>query len=156
MKFPRWCVMFFASGFGAGYSPFASGTVATAVAIPLYFLLLYPFREGWHLIIYAAIVAGLFCAGVMAATEAERALKEKDPHFVTIDEIVGYFVCLFLIPISWTTIILSFFVFRLFDVWKPWPVRKLESIGGGMGIMIDDVAAGIYTWIVLMAVSKIF
>ncbi len=147
--------MFFASGFGTGYSRFASGTVATAVAIPLYFLLLHPFNQGWQAIIYAAIVIGLFCVGVMASNEAERALQKKDPHFVTIDEIVGYFICLFLIPISWTTIIVSFFVFRLFDVWKPWPIRKLESAGGGMGIMIDDVAAGIYTWIVLMLVFRV-
>ncbi|MCX7011966.1 MAG: phosphatidylglycerophosphatase A [Candidatus Sumerlaeota bacterium] len=146
----RRAILFFASGFGAGYSPIASGTVASAVAIPIYLLVLDQLnRPGWPLAIYLAIVAALFAAGVWASTEAERVLKEKDPHFVTIDEIVGFFASLILVPISWKTLAAAFFLFRLFDVWKPWPIRRSQSLPGGLGIMIDDLLAGAYACVVL-------
>jgi phosphatidylglycerophosphatase A len=147
----RRAALLFASGFGAGYCPVASGTVASALAVPIYFLILHPLnRPGWALAGYGAVVAGLFAAGVFASAEAERVLQRKDPHFVTIDEIVGYFFCLVLVePITWRTVAASFLLFRLFDVWKPWPIRRLQSIRGGLGIMIDDVAAGACAWAAL-------
>ena len=93
----------------------------------------------------------------VAASEAERALGKKDPGFVAVDEVVGYFVCLFWLPrpFSWHLIAASFFLFRVFDVWKPEPMRSLERVPGGLGIMLDDVAAGAIACLILQVIYRV-
>lgn len=148
--------LFFASGFGAGYAAYASGTVASAMAFVPYMALHALNRPSLPpAAAYLAILAVVFVAGVRASTHAESILREKDPHYVTIDEFIGQWVALFLVPISAASLITGFFLFRLFDVWKPWPVRQSQSLPNGMGIMIDDVLAGIYACAVLHVIFRI-
>jgi phosphatidylglycerophosphatase A len=130
------------SFFGLGYMPVASGTWGTAGAVLLAVAL--PGGSLWPLAAGAALVV----SSILTATLGNRAEKiagKKDPGMVVTDEVAGYFV-----TIAWFTkpelgwLLVGFFVFRLFDVWKPWPVRRLERIGGGVGILLDDLAAGLY------------
>lgn len=143
--------LFFASGFGAGYSPLASGTVATIFAIPFYLVLFQPLNHlvPWQIFAYLALLLLFFAAGVSASTQAESLLQQKDPHFVTVDEFAGFFMTMFLVPFSVQSLVAGFFLFRLFDVWKPWPINSSQNLPHGLGIMIDDVLAGIYSCIVL-------
>jgi phosphatidylglycerophosphatase A len=135
----------FATGFGAGYSPFASGTVGTAVAIPfgvgIQFL---PWP--WQL---AALVA-LTALAIWAAGSAARHLQNKDPKQVVSDEIAGYAVTVALLPPSVGVAVAGFFLFRLFDIWKPWPASYFDrQQSGGFSIVMDDIVAGLYARLVL-------
>jgi len=133
----------FSSVFFVGYIPFASGTFGTAFAVIPYLLL-----RG-NTALYLAATIFLFFAGVFATTEAEKVLGEKDPHKVVIDELVGYLVAMAFVPLGIPYIIAGFFLFRLFDIWKPYPINGLQALPGGWGIMLDDVLAGVYANIVL-------
>ncbi len=133
----------FSSVFFIGYVPLASGTFGTAFAVFPYLLL-----RG-NTVLYIAATVLLFFAGVFASTEAERLLGEKDPHKVVIDELVGFLVTMMFVPFGLPYIIAGFLLFRLFDIWKPYPIRGLQDLPGGWGIMIDDVVAGLYANIVL-------
>ena len=133
----------FSSVFFIGYGPLASGTFGTAFAVFPYLLL-----RG-NTVLYIAATVLLFFAGVFASTEAERLLGEKDPHKVVIDELVGFLVTMMFVPFGLPYIIAGFLLFRLFDIWKPYPIRGLQDLPGGWGIMIDDVVAGLYANIVL-------
>ncbi len=129
-----------AFGFGAGLSPRAPGTVGTVVAIPLYLLL-----SQFSLIIYYILLIILIIIGIYVAGKSARMLGVHDHGGIVIDEICGYLLTMALAPVSWFTIILGFILFRLFDIWKPWPIRLLDQrIHGGTGIIIDDLMAGIY------------
>ena len=131
--------------FFIGYIPLASGTFATAFSILPYCCL----KLGGSALFYLIVTLVLFFAGVFASTEAEKLLGEKDPHKVVIDELVGYLITMAFIPFGIPYIVAGFFLFRLFDIWKPWPIRGLQELPGGWGIMIDDVLAGVYANIVL-------
>lgn len=90
--------------------------------------------------------------GVISSTHAERLFNKKDPSYVVIDEFAGYIVSLLFLPLSWGYIIAAFFLFRIFDIIKPPPLRKLEySLKGGFGIMADDIGAAVYTNLLLQA-----
>jgi phosphatidylglycerophosphatase A len=93
-----------------------------------------------------ALVAGI---GTWAAGEAEKLLNKKDASSIVIDEIAGYVLAMVMIPPAWGLVIVGFFLFRFFDILKPWPLRRLEKMHGGAGVMLDDIGAGIYTNIVL-------
>lgn len=140
------------SGLYTGYIPIASGTWATALAILLY----WPFAglnrapaEGIGIYIYLAVVVAVSLLSVWTSDVAEKLHAEKDPHKVVIDEIAGFFVSIILIPWEPMWVAAAFFVFRLFDVWKPYPIRQLQSLRGGLGITIDDLLAGVYTCVLL-------
>ena len=133
----------FSSVFFIGYIPLASGTFGTAFAVLPYLLL-----RG-NMLIYLPATVLLFFAGVFASTEAEKLLGEKDPHKVVIDELVGFLVTMAFVPAGIPYIIAGFCLFRLFDIWKPYPIRGLQALPGGWGIMIDDVLAGVYANLVL-------
>lgn len=127
-----------AFGFGAGLSPKAPGTVGSLVALPLY-LLLVPLP----LPLYGACLAILFIAGVWITAQAEQRTSHDHPGIVW-DEIVGQLVALTLAPVNLFALLVGFALFRLFDIWKPQPIRWLnDNIRGGWGIMLDDLAAGI-------------
>jgi phosphatidylglycerophosphatase A len=138
------------SFFGLGYAPFAMGTWGTAGAVLVAWFL--PAGDLWP--VTAAVVFALACViTAVLGGRAERLAGKKDPGIVVTDEVAGYFVTIAWIPKPEIGYLLAgFFVFRVFDVWKPWPVRRLEAIGGGTGILLDDLAAGVYGLILLTVV----
>jgi phosphatidylglycerophosphatase A len=123
-----------------GHFPIAPGTAGSAAALVLYVLLRWtgsPLMEG-------GVVVLLLIAGIWAGSAAERHYGREDPGYVVIDEVVGMLVTLLFIPLTWTGVLLGFFLFRLFDILKPPPARQLEHLHGGFGIMLDDVVAGLF------------
>lgn len=134
-----------ASGFGSGLSPRAPGTVGTVAAIPIYLLI-----AGFQPLIYAGIVVVALVLGVLVCGWVARDMQVKDPAAIVWDEFVGLWVALFMLPDGWYWLIVGFSLFRFFDILKPWPVGFLDQeLPGGMGIMMDDVAAGLYSLLVL-------
>jgi phosphatidylglycerophosphatase A len=100
--------------------------------------------------VYLAIIAGLFVVGTFAAGEAEKILDNRDPGVVVIDEIVGILIALIAVPVTPLTMALGFVLFRIFDIAKPFPVNFFDQrFHGGLGIMLDDIIAGIYSLIIL-------
>ena len=133
---------------GCGYSPVAPGTVgslaAIALAIPLHQFARF---SPWQFAVLAALGFG---PAVWAATGTARLVKAKDPGIVVIDEVIGQWIALAgARTLNWKTYLGAFILFRLFDIWKPAPVRQLESLPEGLGIVADDAMAGIYAALVL-------
>lgn len=137
--------MFIATAGGIGYVPVAPGTAGTAVGLLL--LLILRLLGGVILeIVVLALVIGL---GVWAANFSERQVGSKDPGFVVIDEVAGILLTMFCLPLTVTTAVFGFFLFRLFDIFKPFPSRSAERLPGGFGIMADDLVAGLYAAVIL-------
>jgi phosphatidylglycerophosphatase A len=128
-----------------GFFPVAPGTAGSAAALPLYAVLRW---VGVPAVEVVAIVA-IFMVGVWAATRSEAILGGVDPGPVVIDEVLGMLITLAGISLSLTGVVLGFLLFRLFDVVKPFPARRLEDARAGWGIMLDDAAAGVYGQIAL-------
>ena len=142
-------VLLLAFGFGSGLAPKAPGTIGTLAAIPLYLLL-----AKLPLIGYAIVVLLSFMVGCWLCGEAAKQLGVHDFGGIVWDEFVGYWITMFAAPIGWLWIALGFVLFRLFDIWKPWPIRLADKqVQGGLGIMLDDVLAGIYAWLCLQALA---
>lgn len=138
-------IIFIATGGYAGYLPKAPGTWGTLVALPINFLLLYLSPERY----YAALVA-IFVLAVYTAGSAEKIMDRKDPGSIVIDEIIGMLIALIAVPASPLLWGVSFLLFRFFDIVKPWPVSWADRhLNGGLGIVMDDVLAGIYAWLVI-------
>ncbi len=136
---------FFAFGFGTGLPPVASGTFGTLPGLVICALI-----GGLPLLVYLAIVVVAFVAGIWICDSATRYLKTHDHGAIVWDEVVGMMVTMIAVPVSVGTLIAGFFLFRLFDVWKPGPIRKMDdTIDGGLGIMVDDVFAGLLACVVL-------
>lgn len=146
----RFLTLAIATGLGSGLSPVAPGTVGTGLAVAFYLIFVQISGArggGWpaYLIVGALITA----VGVWAAGRAEPLFGKKDAGQVVIDEIAGYWVTMFALPSTWPWALAGFAAFRLFDIWKPWPIHGLQRIRGGWGVMIDDLLAGIYACAVL-------
>jgi phosphatidylglycerophosphatase A len=138
-------VDFLALGFGSGLVPQGPGTAGTLVAIPLY-LLLAPLP----LAVYLALVGILFVIGIPICEHTARRMGVHDHPAIVWDEIVGYLATMTFAPAGWPWIIAGFALFRLFDIAKPWPIRLLDrKVGGGLGIMIDDLLAAVFAAAVL-------
>lgn len=131
----------------AGYFPFASGTVGSAVALALYWVL--PFTENGTITISFAL-AGLLL-GIPAATFLEQKHGD-DPSLVVFDEAVGMWLALVFLPKIWWVALGAFLLFRIFDIFKPQPARYFDNMRGGGGIMMDDAVAGVYANIVMQVV----
>lgn len=143
---------FIAFGFGSGLIPFAPGTWGSLAAIPL-FLLMAPFP----LPVYLLIVVVFFLLGVHAANRVSQELGIHDYSGIVCDEIVGLLLTLIAVPPVWYWILSGFLLFRLFDIWKPFPISWFdEKIKGGMGIMIDDVLAALPAWILVQVMMRSF
>ncbi|OQX09961.1 MAG: phosphatidylglycerophosphatase A [Thiothrix lacustris] len=141
-------VHFLAFGFGSGLSPKAPGTMGTLAAIPLYLLLM-----NFPLTSYLLAVLLISVAGIWICGESSRRLGVHDHGGIVWDEFAGFLLTMTAAPQGWAWIVLGFALFRLFDIWKPWPVRAADrQLHGGLGIMLDDILAGIYAWLVLQAV----
>jgi len=141
-----------ASVFGLGRSPVAPGTVATLVAgVPCFIAV---GRLPWQM--HLALAGALFSIGWYISGKTERQLGAIDPAEVVIDELCGYLVAMTGHAVSFPSIACGFFLFRLFDIWKPWPIRSVErKLTGGASIMVDDVLAGIYANLTGFVVLKL-
>jgi len=144
-------IMAIATGLYSGYLPKAPGTWGSLVGLLLFFLL-----HTLSLPVYLAIVAGLFLVGSFAAGEAEKIMDHKDPGLVVIDEIVGMLITMIGVPAAPLTMTLGFILFRIFDITKPFPIHLVDQrLHGGVGIMLDDVIAGIYSLIILQVLVRV-
>ncbi|HEC11676.1 MAG TPA: phosphatidylglycerophosphatase A [Acidiferrobacteraceae bacterium] len=143
-------IHFLAFGFGSGCGPKAPGTWGTLVAMPLFMLMS---SLPWPL--YLGITAGLFVVGVWLCGRTARDLDVHDHPGIVWDEIVGYLVTMSFAPSGLVWLLAGFVLFRLFDITKPWPIRRFDKdIPGGFGIMFDDVLAGIYGAVVLWGIAE--
>ncbi len=139
-------IHFLALGFGSGLAPKAPGTFGTLAAVPL-FLLVAPLSSPLYLLLLLLMsVAGIYICG-KAAEDA----GVPDHGAIVWDEFVGFLITMFLIPITWQSLLVGFLLFRLFDIFKPWPISYLDkNCHGGLGIMLDDIVAGIAAWACMM------
>jgi phosphatidylglycerophosphatase A len=148
LRAPVWATLT-ASFFGVGHMHPGPGTWASAASMLLWAALAhalpYPLRT--PILIGLAVVVTL--VGIPAATRVARASAMKDPGFVVIDEVAGQLISLIAVPLEWKTFLAGFILFRVFDILKPPPVRQLERLPEGTGIMLDDVAAGIYAFVAM-------
>lgn len=148
LRAPLWATLT-ATFFGIGHMGPGPGTWASAATMLLWAALShalpYPLRT--PVLIALAVVVTL--VGIPAATRAARACAKKDPSFVVIDEVAGQLISLIAVPLSWKTFLAGLILFRVFDILKPPPVRQLERLPEGTGIVLDDVAAGIYALVVM-------
>jgi phosphatidylglycerophosphatase A len=144
-------VHFLAFGFGSGLSPKAPGTMGTLAAIPLYLLLVQ--LPLWGYVLASLLVA---VAGVWICGESSRRLGVHDHGGIVWDEFSGYLLTMLAAPQGWQWVILGFALFRLFDIWKPWPIRLADSkVEGGFGIMLDDWLAAVYALAGLQLVAYV-
>jgi len=123
-----------------GYFPFAPGTAGSAAGLAFYALVWWTGSP----LVEAGLILALFAAGVWAATAAERYFGGTDPGHIVIDEVVGMLITLAFVPVGWSGAAAGFVLFRIFDVIKPYPARRFERLHGGLGVMADDVMAGVY------------
>jgi phosphatidylglycerophosphatase A len=145
---PLWATLV-ATFFGIGRLHPGPGTWASAATVLLWSA--FAFRQPPVLRApFAMVLAALLIPiGIPAATKVSRASGSKDPQFVVIDEVAGQLIALIAVPLAWKTFLASFILFRVFDIVKPPPVRQLEYLPEGAGIMLDDVAAGLYALLVM-------
>ena len=144
---------FIAFGFGSGLSPFAPGTAGTLAAFPIYGLLVLATLNPTA---YFALIAGLFLIGVWASHETGRALGIADYGGIVWDEIVAFLAILYFTPPTWDWFIAAFFIFRLFDVWKPFPIRYFDThIKNGFGVMFDDALAAVYSIALIKGLASV-
>ena len=138
-------IHFLALGFGSGLSPMAPGTFGTMAAVPLY-LLLQPLSV-W---VYLALTVLLFVIGIPLCDASARKLGVHDHPGIVWDEVVGYLVTMTAAPAGWYWVLIGFVLFRLFDIIKPWPIRFIDRhVEGGLGIMLDDLLAGLLAALLL-------
>ncbi|HJZ79316.1 MAG TPA: phosphatidylglycerophosphatase A [Pyrinomonadaceae bacterium] len=153
---------------GVGYFPIAPGTLGAIVGVALYLPInawSYQLLETYalqhrlsmidvltpQLALMLVVIFFVTMVGIWAATRAERVLQRKDPSIVVIDEVAGQMIALLSASVwfpTWRSLLSAFILFRLFDIWKPYPIRRLEAMESGLGIMADDVLAGVYALIV--------
>ena len=131
-----------------GYFPFAPGTVGSAAGLVVYLLVWWTHSA----VVEVGLIVALFVAGVWAGTTAERYFGGIDPGPIVIDEVVGMLITLAFIPVGWSGALAGFVLFRIFDVIKPFPAGRLESLHGGLGVMADDAMAAVYANVSLRVV----
>ncbi len=150
-RWKDWVVKAGASAGFVGYCPVASGTAGTLVGLLLFLLI-----QG-SLWLHGAVLTLVFFAGVALSTRAERLYKEKDSHRIVIDEVAGFLVTMLgFSHVSWPVLAVAFVLNRVFDIFKPFGLRRLEKAPAGWGVMLDDVGAGIYSNLLLRGILAIF
>lgn len=133
-----------ATVFFIGYFPFARGTVCSAVVM----ILLILFKPSYMVVSVILIIS--LVAGIVASERVQKASNKKDPSYIVIDEFAGYLTSILFIPINWKNLLVAFILFRIFDIIKPPPIRQIEKkLKGGLGIMMDDIIAGLITNILI-------
>ncbi len=144
--------LFLATGFGVGYSPIAPGTLGTLVAIPLYY-----FLSAISSPLYEITLIAFFFLTVWISENAEIFFGKKDDPRIVIDEMMGFLVTMLWIPKTVRFIMIGFFLFRFFDILKPFPIRHLEKrFKGGFGVVLDDAMAGVYANIIIHLIGRIY
>jgi phosphatidylglycerophosphatase A len=143
--------LFLATGFGVGYSPIAPGTLGTLVAILVYY-----FLSNIPSPLYEITLVGFLFLSVWVSGNAEIFFEKKDDPRIVIDEIIGFLITMLWVPKTIRFVIIGFFLFRFFDILKPFPIRRLEKVfKGGFGVVLDDVVAGVYANVVLRLIYRL-
>jgi len=138
-------IQFLALGFGSGLAPKAPGTFGTLAAVPLFLLMssLPPF-------FYALLVLVVCISGIYICGKAAKDVGVHDHGAIVWDEFAGFFITMFMIPVSWQSVLVGFILFRIFDIAKPWPISVADKkLTGGFGIMFDDVLAGLFSLVIM-------
>jgi phosphatidylglycerophosphatase A len=148
---PGWATLV-ATFFGVGRLRPGPGTWGSAATVILWWLLGHRIAPTWQPWTAAVLALVAVMVGIPAATQVARASGRKDPQFVVIDEVAGQLITLIAAPIAWQSLLLGFILFRVFDIVKPPPVRQLERLPEGVGIVVDDVGAGLYALAVMQIV----
>lgn len=151
-QIPFW-PMLIGTGFGSGFSPFAPGTAGALLATIIWLIAVYVLPFSYVFYFTLALVILFTILGIWSANKLEACWGE-DPSRVVVDEMVGVWIPLLAVPADnvWPYAIASFVLFRLFDIFKPLGIRKMEDLPGGTGVMMDDILSGIYSVIILLAV----
>jgi phosphatidylglycerophosphatase A len=167
--------------FGVGYGPIAPGTWGSMVGVAIYlgvawfetsaptsgigaglgsliFTLFYHFANSSHFVLNAVLLPVFCLVGIWASGRTAPIFGNSDPSQAVVDEVMGQLITFCFIPfgLGWPFILAGFLLFRLFDIWKPFPVRNLEVLPGGLGICADDIVAGVYAGICLAVVYAVF
>lgn len=141
---------FLAFGFGSGCSPKAPGTMGTLIAVGLYLPLSQLCDFQYLMVLGLVIVAGIWICDWSA-----KNIGVHDHPGIVWDEFAGFFITMYAAPTGWLWIVLGFALFRLFDIWKPWPIRWFDQkVHGGLGIMLDDLIAGVFAWAALQSIYR--
>jgi phosphatidylglycerophosphatase A len=144
-------IHFIAFGFGSGLAPKAPGTFGTLIAIPFYLLI-----QPLSFTSYLAILILLSLSSIYIAGKSAQLLGIHDHGGIVIDEICGYLVTMTLAPSGWQWVLCGFILFRIFDILKPWPINILDKkVSGGVGIVLDDLMAGIYALLSLELIVRL-
>ena len=145
LKISEWI----ATCFKVGYLPFAPGTWGSVFAILLWWVLL----KDIHTYIFGAIIIIFLLIGIVVSNIIIDQSGDHDPSYIIIDELVGQWLALFLIPDGFFNIAISFILFRFFDIIKPWPIRLIEKLPKGLGVMSDDLTAGLITLVLIQVIN---
>jgi phosphatidylglycerophosphatase A len=141
-------IHFLAFGFGSGASPWAPGTAGTALAVLIYLLL-----PASSILLYGVIILVCFVFGIWICGKTAEDIGVHDHGGIVWDEFVGYWITMFMAPTGWIWIVVGFALFRLLDILKPWPIGWIDKqVNGGLGIMLDDVLAGIMAALCMQAI----
>ncbi len=138
-------IQFLALGFGSGLAPKAPGTFGTLAAVPLFLLM-----SGLSPLIYGLLVFSICLAGIYICGKAASDVGVHDHGAIVWDEFAGFFITMFMVPVSWQSVLVGFILFRIFDIAKPWPISIADKkLTGGFGIMFDDILAGLFALIIM-------
>ncbi len=144
-------IHFLAFGCGSGTVDKAPGTFGTLAAIPLYLLIQDLSVSNYFLVLILSALAGIFICG-----KTSHDLGVHDHSGIVWDEFVGYWITMWMAPEGWSYIVLGFILFRIFDIWKPWPISLADKhVHGGFGIMFDDILAGVFAFFALQGVVQL-
>ena len=137
--------LIFASAFGVGYMPWASGTFGTLWAVLVFYL-----TRHWAPTAFLGLWAAVFALSILSSHYAEQALGQHDSSVIVIDEVIGYLTAVLFVPYHFWNLVLAFVLFRFFDIVKPPPIRQIDrGLPGAWGVVLDDVLAGVFANLVL-------
>src|SRR6202158_4305148 len=148
MESPLWATLV-ATFFGVGRLRPGPGSWASAATVLLWAALAYGLAPSLRTPVAIGLALLVTLIGIPAATRVARASGLKDPQFVVIDEVAGQLIALIAVPLAWKTFLAGLILLRVFDIWKPFPIRRLERLPEGTGIVVDDLAAGLYALAVM-------
>lgn len=154
VRAPAWATLA-ATFFGTGRLHPGPGTWGSAASVLLWYALGHSLPSAARTPTVIALAVAVILIGIPAATQVAHASATKDPQFVVIDEVAGQLIALIAVPFAWKTFLASFILFRAFDIVKPPPVRQLEKLPEGIGIVLDDVAAGIYALVIMQLLLRL-
>jgi len=138
-------IQFLALGFGSGLAPKAPGTFGTLAAVPLFLLM-----SSLSPLFYALLVLVVCISGIYICGKAAKDVGVHDHGAIVWDEFAGFFITMFMIPVSWQSVLVGFILFRIFDIAKPWPISVADKkLTGGFCIMFDDVLAGLFSLVIM-------